>query len=113
MSRDYQNRSRRIRRGLAYILMAWSIYVAVFAGAHSAIDAWKVRRQRERIEKELANLRIEAERLRATIDSLENVPHVIERIARERYGMIRDGEILVRFVTPDRNAIRDGMSYQQ
>ena len=40
----------------------------------------------------------------ARIDSLESDSATLERIARERYGMIRDGEILYRFADPEPTA---------
>jgi cell division protein FtsB len=39
--------------------------------------------------------------LEARADSLQSDSATIERIARERYGMIRPGERLYRFVQPD------------
>ena len=41
------------------------------------------------------------EALRAREDSLMNDSATIERLARERYGLIRDGEKLYRFVEDD------------
>lgn len=42
-------------------------------------------------------MQTEVERLRARVDSLENDSATIERIAREKWGMIRPGERLYRF----------------
>lgn len=95
------DRARYIRRGLAYFLILWALGAALFAGEHSAMDAWRIRRQRKRIEAELERYRMEAKRLQAVVDSLENIPYAIERVARERYGMIRDCERLIRFVDAD------------
>ena len=39
--------------------------------------------------------------MRAWADSLESDPATLERLARERYGMIKDGEVLYRFIEPD------------
>jgi cell division protein FtsB len=52
----------------------------------------------------LAEVRAEVERLRARADSLENDSATIERIARERWGMIRPGERLYRFADEDRGS---------
>ena len=35
--------------------------------------------------------------LRGRVEALENDPQTIETLARERFGMIRDGEVLYRF----------------
>jgi hypothetical protein len=45
--------------------------------------------------------RVEIARLRARVDSLENDSATIERLARERYGLIRPGERLYWFVEED------------
>ena len=34
---------------------------------------------------------------------------MLERLARERFGLIRDGEVLYRFVPPDSGAARDSV----
>lgn len=75
------------------------ILVATFAGEYSTIDWLKVRSQ-------LATERDSVEAERAQVDSLgrvaralENDPATQEREARERFGLIRDGEILYRIVS--------------
>ena len=51
----------------------------------------------------LEALRVEIDSLRARADSLQHDDALIERIAREEYGMIRQGETLYRFAE-----VRDG-----
>jgi cell division protein FtsB len=46
-------------------------------------------------------VRAEVARLQARADSLATDSAALERIAREYYGLIRDGERLYRFVEPD------------
>ena len=74
------------------------ILVAVFAGEYSTIDWLKVSSQ-------LAEERDSVESVRARVDSLarvaralENDPATQEREARERFGLIRDGELLYKIV---------------
>jgi cell division protein FtsB len=45
----------------------------------------------------LAEAEAEVARLRARVDSLEHDSATIERIAREKWGMIRPGERVYRF----------------
>jgi len=90
-----------MRRLIFPALLGAALYYAVFGGEHSLFD---VRRANDSIEAEsveLAELRQEIDSLRARADSLESDPATLERIARERYGMVRDGEVLYRFAEPE------------
>ncbi|HEX6937977.1 MAG TPA: septum formation initiator family protein [Longimicrobiales bacterium] len=81
---------------LAAVLAA--AYFALFGGEYGLFEVRRLERQREAEAAELERLRADVERLRARADSLADDPAALERIARERYGMIRDGERLYRFV---------------
>ena len=76
-------------------------YYAVFGGEHSVMDVRRARAERVAEEVEVARLRRENDSLRALVDSLANDPATLERLARERFGMIRDGEVLYRFAPAD------------
>ena len=74
------------------------LLVAVFAGEYSTTD-WLELRRRLAVERDTVRaLRHAADSLRRVADALENDPTVQEREARERFGMIRDGEILYKIV---------------
>ena len=70
------------------------------------MEVRKVRQEIVAREQELAELRKSLDSLRAWADSLQNDSATLERLARERWGMIRDGEILYRLVEP-RDTARD------
>lgn len=78
-------------------LLALAGYFAVFGGDYSALDARGARAElaARRAEVVVATRRIDS--LRARIDSLRHNDEALERLARERYGLIRDGELLYRF----------------
>jgi len=76
-------------------------YYAVFGGEYSLLEIRRLEAQYEEETERLTALRSEVERLNARADSLANDPVALERIARERYGLIRDGERLYRFVAPE------------
>ncbi len=90
----------KIRRLVLPTLLGLAIYYVVFGGEYSLLELRQARREIKAQEEELALLRAEVDQLRARADSLENDPATLERIARERFGMIRDGEILYRFSEP-------------
>jgi cell division protein FtsB len=91
----------RGRHLLAGAVLAVALYYAVWGGEYSAFDLGRVQRQRRAAQDSVAFLRRETDSLRAEAGKLENDPATIERVARERFGMIRDGETLYRFVPVD------------
>jgi cell division protein FtsB len=82
-------------------------YYAVFGGEYSIMEVRRARVERAAEAAEVARLRAENDSLRALVDSLEHDPATLERLARERFGLIRDGEVLYRFAPPDSGAVRD------
>ncbi len=87
----------KLRRILPAAVAAAGIYFALFGGEYGFFALRRLERQKVREEAEVEALRAEVDSLRARQDSLENDPATLERIARERYGMIRKGERLYRF----------------
>ena len=90
----------KLRRLLLPATFGVAAYFALFGGERSALEAWRLDQQREREAAELARLQAEVEELRAWADSLESDSVTLERLARERFGMIREGERLYRFAPP-------------
>lgn len=76
------------------------VLVAIFAGEFSTLDWLKLRRQLAVERDTVLALRTAVDSLRRVVNALENDPATQERVAREQFGMIRDGEILYRIV-PD------------
>jgi len=77
-------------------IVAVALYVAVAGGEHSLIDARRARAELAERHAELRAVRHEIDSLGARIDSLRFHDGALERLARERYGLIRDGEYLYR-----------------
>jgi len=77
------------------------VLVAVFAGEYSTVDWLTLRRQLDDERDSVAALRVQVDSLARVARGLENDPATQEREAREKFGLIRDGEILYRIV-PDR-----------
>lgn len=74
-----------------------AVYYAVFGGEHSMIEVRSARSRVKQQQRALDRLRAEVDSLTAWADSLGNDPLTLERLVRERHGMIREGEILYRF----------------
>ncbi len=83
-----------VKRLVLPILLGLAVYYALFGGEYSLLELRQARSEIAAQEEELNLLRGENEYLRARADSLQNDSATLEKLARERFGMIRDGEIL-------------------
>jgi cell division protein FtsB len=88
-------------RWAALAALLFMIYFGVQGGEYGTTDLLALRSQE-------ASERAQVERLRQVVDSLgrdataiERDLRVQERVARERFGMIRRGELLYRLVPAD------------
>ena len=90
-----------IRKALAALVVCGAIYFLAFGGDYTFLDLWRLDREHEEEVAELEALRAEVAELRQRADSLATDSAALERVARERYGLIREGERLYRFVEPD------------
>jgi cell division protein FtsB len=82
------------------VVLIGATYFAVFGGDYDLFDVHRIRRERAAEEQRVAEAQAEVDRLTARRDSLRDDNATVERIARERFGMIRDGERLYRFADP-------------
>ena len=79
------------------------VLAAIFAwrgGVYSQSEYLRLRQREVTVRARIDSLRIVVDSLQAFRDSLVKYPDVQERLARERLGMVRDGEILILLV-PD------------
>lgn len=98
---------RRLKRLVLPGLLLLAVYYAVFGGEYSYFELRRARAAAEREQAELVERRRQLDSLRAWADSLELDPATLERLARERFGMIREGETLYRFAEPPRDSATD------
>ena len=76
-------------------------YYAVFGGEYSLFELRRARSDVRTEQDTLAVLEAELDSLMAWADSLRTDSATLERVARERFGMIREGEVLYRFAVPE------------
>jgi cell division protein FtsB len=88
-------------RWAALAALTFLLYFGIQGGEYATTDLVALRRQE-------ASERAQVQRLRLVVDSLQKEAVAIEhdlrtqeRVARERFGMIRRGELLYRLVPPD------------
>ena len=81
-------------------LVLFAAYYALFGGEYSLLELRSARAAVIVEQEELVRLEQQLDSLAAWADSLRSDPVTLERIAREQYGMIREGETLYRFAEP-------------
>ena len=91
---------RRLKRLVLPGLLLVAVYYAVFGGEYSAFELRAARRAVEAERARLVELTRQIDSLEAWRDSLLTDSASLERVARERFGMIRPGETLYRFTEP-------------
>ena len=90
---------RRLAARLPTLLgLAVALYWAVWGGEYSAFDLLDLADRQELEAERLTAARAHVDSLRHVAEMLENDAATIESVARERFGMIRDRELLYRFV---------------
>jgi len=97
----------RLKRLVLPGFLLVAVYYAVFGGEHSVFELRAARAAVEEEQGRLADLRRQIDSLEAWRDSLLTDSASLERIARERFGMIRPGETIYRFTEPRDTAARD------
>ncbi len=78
-------------------MLLFAAYFAIFGGEYTVFQVSGLEGLEAERAAQLAATEAEIDSLQAVAHRLKNDPEAIERVARERYGMIRDGEILYRF----------------
>lgn len=72
------------------------IFVVVYAivADKGLLTRLKFQREKSKLEKQLIEEKKKQDTLRKEIDSLNNSDEKIERVAREKYGMTKEGEVI-------------------
>ena len=94
------NMPARVLKILGWALLAWVISV-VFFGDTGLVSILTMRSMKESLQEEISVLEEAKAETSERKDALESDPETVERVAREDYGMIRDGERVYRFVDED------------
>jgi cell division protein FtsB len=88
-------------RLIAGVLAVGGVAFGIFGGEYSTLDWWQLKREVRAEERSIAQLRAEVDSLGVWAALVETDSATQERVARERFGMIRDGE-MVYSVAPER-----------
>lgn len=83
-----------LSRVLAGVAIAAGLVFGFMAGEYSTVDWWKLRQAVGQQRDSIARLEEQIDSLNREVILLETDSATQERVARELFGMIRDGEIL-------------------
>jgi cell division protein FtsB len=91
-------------RWAALAALLFALYFGIQGGEYGTTDLLALRRQQSAEQAQVIRLRQAVDSLTREANAIEHDPRVQERVARERFGMIRRGELLYRLVPPDSSA---------
>ena len=86
-----------IGRGFLLVVFLFLVYVFLF-GDYGAYRIWRQKREIAQLEQTIEALRLRQEELQREIYLLQNDSEYIEKIAREEYGLTKEGEIIYKIV---------------
>ena len=81
--------------------VVFAVYFAVQGGEFSTVDLFRQRQRERLLVHAIDSLRRDVDSLKVLKRRIETDPAMQERIAREDFGMVRDKELLLRFLDPD------------
>jgi cell division protein FtsB len=87
----------RLRLLVWIVVGALALAFAVEGGEYGTRDLLRQRTQKRRLTREIDSVTGVVDSLKRYEARLEHDPRLQERIAREVFGMVRDGELLYRF----------------
>jgi cell division protein FtsB len=73
--------------------LAFILFFTVF-GERGLLRIYEMRQEKQRIERTVADLRVENQKLRLSIEALHSDRHQLERIARKELGLDRPNEVI-------------------
>jgi cell division protein FtsB len=76
--------------------LAFILFFTVF-GERGLLRIYEMRQEKQRIERTVADLRVENQKLRLSIEALHSDRHQLERIARKELGLVRPNEVIYQF----------------
>ena len=82
------------------VIVALAAIFALQGGEYSLWNWWELRRTEARETAVVAELKEAVDSLEKAAVAIETDPRVQERVARESFGMIKDGEFLFRILPP-------------
>ena len=96
----------RPKRWIGVLVVAVTL-LFIILNRHGLLRLYQLRAEQERLEAEITMLQEQAAELRQEMGSLENDLAYIERLAREKYRMVKRGEKVFRVMQNRQRPPRD------
>ena len=80
------------------LLICLSLIIVFIFGDHGLLKLYKIKSQRKTIQTHIAQLRDEREKAEEKKNKIENDIDYIEKMAREKYKMVKPGEKIFKVV---------------
>jgi cell division protein FtsB len=81
---------------LLWVLLAGALLWFLFFDTYSVWSRLQYAQERKTLEEDIERLSVQLQTLEDQIEQLESDPDLLERIAREDYGMKKPGEVIYR-----------------
>ena len=88
---------KQFLRGLVF-LICLSLFIVFIFGDHGLLKLYKIKQKRKEIQSNITQLRNEKEKASTEKNKIENDLIYIEKIAREKYKMVKPGEKIFKVV---------------
>lgn len=95
------SRPNPLLRLLFYVSILFLVSWIVLWGENSFFKTWNMKRKVEALEKEMNELKATNERLELENQRLKSDPKAAEKVAREKFGLTKEGEKVFRFIPGD------------
>jgi len=86
---------------LVRLAIVFAVYFALQGGEYSTIDLFRQRGRERMLTAMIDTLKHDVDSLKTLKRLIDTDPATQERIARENFGMVRNNELLFRFLDPD------------
>ena len=100
---DPINRKKNLIRVTLIIIAAF--FIVLVLGKYNVFTLWRFQQQKTQLENKVQALKIENQRLVDQIEALKNDPRVIEKIAREKFGMVGRDEVIYRVLPESKDSV--------
>ena len=88
---------RQFIQGIVFLICMSLIIIFIF-GDHGLIKLYKIKNQRKNVQNHITQLRKEREKKKEEKNKIENDLEYIEKIAREKYKMVKPGEKIFKII---------------
>ena len=88
---------KKFFQGLVF-LICFSLFIVFIFGDHGLLKLYKIKQKRKKTQANITQLRNEKEKATAEKNKIENDLDYIEKIAREKYKMVKPGEKIFKVV---------------